>query len=222
MYTWKKSPTETATLRECFPTRVLLGTIRDPLVPLPDCSQKDITDDSSGAIFACLCNTDFCNDADQVINKKSRGKSRTSERPRSSAVTRGRTCPRDFDLVDGECYHMSTERVGWIEARKKCEVKKSKLISFDTDKKRKLMSEYIGSNIGRRRQEFWTSGNDIAREGVWHWAEQPGSKVSSFGWLESPFISLEENCLVWSVGRGRDGWLGSSCCNSIGYICELL
>ena len=49
MYTWKKSPTETATLRECFPTRVLLGTIRDPLVPLPDCSQKDITDDSSGS-----------------------------------------------------------------------------------------------------------------------------------------------------------------------------
>ena len=37
MYSWKKSATETATLRECFPTRVLLGTIRDPLEALPDC-----------------------------------------------------------------------------------------------------------------------------------------------------------------------------------------
>jgi hypothetical protein len=54
-----------ATLRECFPTRVLLGSIDDPLVTLPDCSQRDITDDGSGSIFACLCNTDFCNDAER-------------------------------------------------------------------------------------------------------------------------------------------------------------
>ena len=33
MYSWKKSPTEVATLRECFPTRVLLGSIADPLTP---------------------------------------------------------------------------------------------------------------------------------------------------------------------------------------------
>ena len=33
MYTWKKSATETASLRECFPTRVLLGSIQDPLKP---------------------------------------------------------------------------------------------------------------------------------------------------------------------------------------------
>ena len=33
MYSWKKSPTEVATLRECFPTRVLLGSITDPLTP---------------------------------------------------------------------------------------------------------------------------------------------------------------------------------------------
>ena len=33
LYTWRKSTTETATLRECFPTRVLLGSIQDPLAP---------------------------------------------------------------------------------------------------------------------------------------------------------------------------------------------
>ena len=33
LYTWRKSATETATLRECFPTRVLLGSIQDPLSP---------------------------------------------------------------------------------------------------------------------------------------------------------------------------------------------
>jgi hypothetical protein len=34
-------------------------------VPLSDCAQRDITDDGSGSIFACLCNTDFCNDAER-------------------------------------------------------------------------------------------------------------------------------------------------------------
>ena len=52
-------------------------------------------------------------------------KARESFRPRSrpSPVTRVRQCPADFDLVDGDCYFLSTERVGWIEARKKCEVR---------------------------------------------------------------------------------------------------
>jgi len=226
MYSWKKSPTETATLRECFPTRVLLGTIRDPLVPLPDCSQRDITDDSSGSIFACLCNTDFCNDAGNAISTgRSRPRQPSStpakEIPRSSSVRKIKQCPDEFDLVDGECYFLSTERVGWIEARKKCEVRNSALISFDSDQKRTKLSEYVSSSNRRRRAEYWTSGNDIAKEGVWQWAEQ-GARVSSRGWLESPYTSLEENCLVWSVVRGRNGWQGSSCCNNIGYICELL
>ena len=33
LYSWRKSALETATLRECFPTRVLLGSIQDPLSP---------------------------------------------------------------------------------------------------------------------------------------------------------------------------------------------
>ena len=212
MYSWKKSATETATLRECFPTRVLLGTIRDPLVPLQDCRQRDITDDGSGSISACLCNTDFCND-----NKKGR-----EETPRSSSVTRIKNCPEDFDLVDGECYFISAERVGWIEARKKCEIRKANLISFDSDRKRSKLTEYVKRTSRRRRSEYWTSGNDIAKEGVWQWAGHTGGRgrVSAKGWLQSPYTSLEENCLVWSVAGASEGWTSSSCCNSIGYICE--
>ena len=45
-------------------------------------------------------------------------------------------------------------------------------------------------------------------------------RVSASGWLESPYTSLEENCLVWSLSSRREGWVGSSCCNNIGYICQ--
>ena len=183
LYSWRKSATETATLRECFPTRVLLGTIRDPLAPLPDCSQRDITDDGSGSIFACLCNTDFCNDDTLAISPGQAGAGAAGrERPRSrpSPVTRVRQCPADFDLVDGDCYFISTERVGWIEARKKCEVRGAQLISFDTsERKRSRLAEYVRSSArrrGGRRSEFWTSGNDISREGAWQWAEQADNR----------------------------------------------
>ena len=171
MYSWKKSATETATLRECFPTRVLLGTIRDPLVPYPECSQRDITDDGSGSIFACLCKTDFCNDAQNnafnssssraVSSSSSSTSSRQSnvqEQPRSSPVKQIKKCPEDFVLIDGDCYFVSTERVGWIEARKKCEVRKSQLVSLDSDEKRLSLAEYVARSSTRRRTEYWTSG----------------------------------------------------------------
>ena len=61
MYSWSKSDTETATLRECFPTSVLLGSIQNPLLASEDCVQRDITDDGSGTILACLCTRDYCN-----------------------------------------------------------------------------------------------------------------------------------------------------------------
>ena len=61
MYSWSKSDTETATLRECFPTSVLLGSINNPLLATQGCQQRDITDDGSGTILACLCTRDFCN-----------------------------------------------------------------------------------------------------------------------------------------------------------------
>merc|ERR1719370_2470805 len=43
-----------------------------------------------------------------------------------------RSCPQDFDLVDGRCYFLSRERVGWIEARKKCQQKEALLLILET------------------------------------------------------------------------------------------
>ena len=158
---------------------------------MPLLMKKQAPSNCSKKTGACLCNTDFCNDAGNAISTgRSRPRQPSStpakEIPRSSSVRKIKQCPDEFDLVDGECYFLSTERVGWIEARKKCEVRNSALISFDSDQKRTKLSEYVSSSNRRRRAEYWTSGNDIAKEGVWQWAEQ-GARVSSRGWLESPY-----------------------------------
>ena len=118
-----------------------MGSLNDPLVPLPTCRQKDITDDRSGSIFACLCDTDFCNDGQNVLASQVRS---GPEIPSSSiAVKKPKLCPRGFDLVGETCYFISSERVGWIEARKKCESKSARLISLDSVNKRKSLSDHI-------------------------------------------------------------------------------
>lgn len=67
LYTWKKSPTETAVLRECFPKSVVLGPIDNPLRPTPDCNLRDVSEPDAGISgSACLCETSFCNNKQEL------------------------------------------------------------------------------------------------------------------------------------------------------------
>ena len=136
-----------------------------------------------------------------------------------------RSCPQDFDLVDGQCYFISSERVGWIEARKKCQQKNALLLILETKSEAEKVVEYVVGSSRRRRSEYWLAGNDIEEEGVWRWARS-NTPVPRFGWVEQPFNSYEENCLAWTVSlqgtrSTSHGWHGSSCCNNLRYICQL-
>lgn len=83
-----------ATLRECFPTRVLLGTITNPLTPEDHCVERDITDDGSGSIKACLCSTDYCNDAsddvyleNEIFSSSDKSQRKTISSPSRNQIT---------------------------------------------------------------------------------------------------------------------------------------
>ena len=79
-----------------------------------------------------------------MLERQIRPAKARQEQPRSSpAVKQTRPCPAGFDSVDGECYFISTERVGWIEARKQCESRRARLISLDSSKKRRSLEEHI-------------------------------------------------------------------------------
>ena len=100
-----------------------------------------------------------------------------------------------------------------------------RLISLQTVEKKDSVMSLVSSLSRRRRSEYWLAGNDIEEEGVWEWAKLR-TRVPDFGWSEEPYNSPEENCLAWTVdqqGRGesKDFWHGSSCCNSIRYICQV-
>ena len=70
LYQWRKSQTETALLRQCFPSHILLGPVHSPLRSSSTCNLKDITDDQEGTVKACLCNTDLCNDEESQETDK--------------------------------------------------------------------------------------------------------------------------------------------------------
>ena len=53
LYTWSRSATETAQLRECFPTRVLLGSISAPLAPAALCTGQSSASHSTETEIKC-------------------------------------------------------------------------------------------------------------------------------------------------------------------------
>ena len=59
-YSYLKSSTEKAVIRECFSTSILLGSIDRPIEPLKKCNPKSV-DEGDDSIQACLCTDDFCN-----------------------------------------------------------------------------------------------------------------------------------------------------------------
>ena len=68
LYKWKKSPTETAVLRECFPKSVVLGPLDRPLRPSKSCDLNDVSEPEAGITdaTACLCETSFCNNRQEL------------------------------------------------------------------------------------------------------------------------------------------------------------
>ena len=65
-YSWQKSASEIATIRECFSPTILLGSVDDPLTVKSSCKPKDISETPGASIMACLCNNDLCNAFDEA------------------------------------------------------------------------------------------------------------------------------------------------------------
>ena len=121
----------------------MLGSLSSPLKPLPDCRPRDLTEDQSGSVVACLCSTDFCNDDQASLQQpqvRGREVGRSQSRPRPPARP---LCPPGWELVGGDCYFLSSDRLGWIGARKQCERRGARLLSLESGEKRKSLADHL-------------------------------------------------------------------------------
>ena len=83
------------------------------------------------------------------------------------------------------CYYFSRDRMGWIEAKKTCELmtEGGRLVHIETPAERDLLLKQVAKQ-SRSRFEYWTAGNDIDEENRWVWAGGDAEKVRmrSFFW----------------------------------------
>ena len=73
-------------IRECFSTGILLGSINDPVEPIPNCRPKNVEDDES--ITACLCTEDYCNGYESDEEKSANRNRITTKRPSRTTTRR--------------------------------------------------------------------------------------------------------------------------------------
>ena len=93
LYTWRKSDSELATIRQCFNTEVVLGRLDDPLTPASECEEKDISEKGTGEGRACLCTNNLCNNLNSLssLNSLNSLKSKNEKStPTSQQLIRGK------------------------------------------------------------------------------------------------------------------------------------
>ena len=100
-YSWQKSRTTTAYVRECFSTSIVLGTVDDPLVAKPYCDPLDISENSISKVTACLCETDLCNAYRSGSEKRLSQVNSESARRNSSDRDKFPTTPASRRQQDG-------------------------------------------------------------------------------------------------------------------------
>ena len=61
--------------------------------------------------------------------------------------------------------------MGWIEAKKSCELNGAHLLTLESIEESEVVLEHLISQTRRRsRFEYWTAGNDIEKEDIWEWS----------------------------------------------------
>merc|ERR1719412_3036292 len=64
---------------------------------------------------------------------------------RPSTVTPRRQCPREFEQVGADCFHLSDRGAGWIEAKKQCEALGGGLVTLDTASRAAALLDWVGT-----------------------------------------------------------------------------
>ena len=84
------------------------------------------------------------------------------------------------------CYYFSRDRMGWIEAKKTCELmtEGGRLVHIETPAERDLLLKQVAKQ-SRSRFEYWTAGNDIDEENRWVWAGGEADKVREVALTET-------------------------------------
>ncbi|XP_030377124.1 C-type lectin 37Da-like [Scaptodrosophila lebanonensis] len=131
-------------------------------------------------------------------------------------------------IGDGYYYIEQKLRLNWYQAYESCRLIGAELISFETVEEWDALVNQLGERKSRKdRSEYWTSGNDLGKEGKHNWFRnaQPIS-INKWAPNQPDNAGGREHCvhLGYIYGHSKTLELNDRPCNSknslLSYICE--
>ncbi|EDW75405.2 uncharacterized protein Dwil_GK23836 [Drosophila willistoni] len=127
-----------------------------------------------------------------------------------------------FININNRYYYFGTDPQNWYVAYEKCRALSSELVTFDSLEEFEAIAKYLKARGDRN--EYWTSGNDLGREGTYNWFST-GKQLSISKWAPNqPDNSAgRENCIHmgYIYTYSKDFELNDRPCESLfRYICE--
>ncbi|XP_017050509.2 C-type lectin 37Da-like [Drosophila ficusphila] len=86
---------------------------------------------------------------------------------------------KPFVKIHTSYYFFGTESLNWYAAYEKCRELDSELVTFETDDEFDAVAFFLTRNGSR--ENYWTSGNDLAKTGTHKWFTT-GEHLSSLRW----------------------------------------
>ncbi|XP_034099566.2 C-type lectin 37Da-like [Drosophila albomicans] len=143
-------------------------------------------------------------------------------------ITDGFTNDSKFDTApfvkigNGLYYIESNLKTSWFEANERCHKHDAELVTFETMEEWVLINKYLLDNV--IEGIYWTSGNDLAKEGRHVWLAN-GEDVGSWLWTRDQPDNVLDNEHCHELGfrrteNDRRALNDAHCADNVLYICE--
>ncbi|MGH0115074.1 UNVERIFIED_CONTAM: hypothetical protein FKN15_070594 [Acipenser sinensis] len=106
------------------------------------------------------------------------------------AATIFKACPQNWELLNGKCYYISTDRMNWNSSRDNCTSLGGHLVIIESDGEQRFLSDKAW--IVTQEQSHWIGLTDAVTEGTWLWVDGTpliGNVKAKF-WTTRSFLVL--------------------------------
>merc|ERR1712066_480870 len=127
-------------------------------------------------------------------------------------------CEIGWNMFDGSCYKVFTDKMSWYDAKKKCKDQNADLASITSTSENKFVFELAKKNSST--WATWIGANDIAKEGTFTWADGTAWAFTNWNKEEPNDWKKAEDCVLMWVKK--DGlWDDAKCNDKRRFICQM-
>nr|XP_039259553.1 receptor-type tyrosine-protein phosphatase delta-like [Styela clava] len=128
-------------------------------------------------------------------------------------------CQSDKTFFNKELQIISSPSKTFSESQQACKNNGSTLVEIKTDTFNSFIDNKLSGSIN-----FWTSGNDLKKDGDWKWGDETPIDSNDNNWKKwsgrnEPNGDKRENCLMKYAEFGFE-WVDVACSDRAGYICQ--